>query len=191
MKIHLDKRSPLKVKTMLHSLPGKIPGHTTPYVEIVRKLTNKCDQDQKVPMFECTSYPCGGLAPVINARDSFNHAATVVHRDDVNFYRAELSKWAFDQMRGDVPDNFGPASLLLGMINMGAVHADLTRKALYSESSRYVASFVRGIVEDDGGVVDVNETAGGESGESAVEDGDKNDSKVDVDKDGDPKVKQY
>jgi hypothetical protein len=44
---------------------------------------------------------------------------------------------------GEVPENFGPESLLLGQINIGSIHADLTRKTVYSESSRYSVSFVK------------------------------------------------
>ena len=68
MKIHLDKTSTLREKTILHSLPGTNPNQETPYVEITRKLLLTCDAKEKIPMFECTAFPCGGLAPVVNAR---------------------------------------------------------------------------------------------------------------------------
>ena len=161
MKIHLDKSNPLHSKTMLHSLPGGEEDarstdargrdggsstHSIPYLEVVRKQALTCKRE--LPMFDCTEYPCDGLAPVIFAQNSIDdstyHGAVIVHRDDVNLYRAELSKFLFDNMRGgEVPENFGPESLLLGQINIGSIHADLTRKTVYSESSRYSVSFVK------------------------------------------------
>jgi hypothetical protein len=152
MKIHLDKSNPLHSKTMLHSLPGgeedatSSSTHSIPYLEVVRKQALSCKRE--LPMFDCTEYPCDGLAPVIFAQNfiegSTSQGAVIVHRDDVNLYRAELSKFLFDNMRGgEVPENFGPESLLLGQINIGSIHADLTRKTVYSESSRYSVSFVK------------------------------------------------
>ena len=168
MKIHLDQASPLRFKTMLHSLPGAVPSKGTPYLEIVRKLTLKCDKE--LPMFDCTSYPCGGLSPIVYTRDRYG-SGVVVHRDDVNLFRAELAKWAMDQYRGDIPDGFDAESLLLGQINIGAIHADLTRKAVYSESSRYTISFVKDRGESDEEAASV---VGGDGGEAEQQHGSSN-----------------
>jgi len=122
----------------------------------------------------------------------------VVHRDDVNLYRAELAKWAFDQLRGETASSSSsPESLLLGMINLGNIHSDMSRKALYSQSSRYVASFVKGRGEEKGGTgtmeVDSDSQGGDEGagegageGASEVKGGDR----THLDVDGNPKVKQ-
>jgi len=125
----------------------------------------------------------------------------VVHRDDVNLYRAELAKWAFDQLRGEIASSSSPESLLLGMINLGNIHSDMSRKALYSQSSRYVASFVKGRGEEKGGTgtmeVDSDSQGGDEgAGEGAGEGASEGASEVKggdrthLDFDGNPKVKQ-
>jgi hypothetical protein len=137
--------------------------HDIPYLEIVRKQSIKCTKE--LPMFECTEYPCDGLAPIVFARESMKgertKRAVVIHRDDVNLYRAELSKFFFSHIRSgsNVPESFGPEKLLLGQINIGSIHADLTRKSIYSESSRYTVSFVG---QKDG---DEEDTAALENGE--------------------------
>ena len=173
-RIHLDKSHPMQGKTMLHSLPGgeeegkeedgtkgsssdssdgsdgsdSSSTHTIPFVEVLRKPSTTCDQE--LAMFDCTEYPCDGLAPVIYARnEKQTSGVVVVHRDDVNLFRAELSKFFFENIRGgNVPKSFGADSLLLGQINIGSIHAELTRKTVYSESSRYSVSFVRGRKEE-------------------------------------------
>ncbi len=151
MRIRLDRIHPLHSKVMLASLRAapsavKTPG-VAPFIEIVRKELKTCPPGKMLIDEDCTSYPCGVLAPLVNPRG----AAVVLHASDIEIYRAELARHFFPRIpAGDEEErSITEAEFVLNLIGRGSATAEMTRKRFYQDHDRFEVSFHASNGEDE------------------------------------------
>ena len=160
MRIRLDKSHPLHSKVMLASLSGAqqdaSPGSTgrtppvAPFIEIVRKERKTCPPGKMLLDEDCTTYPCGVLAPLVNPRG----AAVVVHTSDIEIYRAELARHFFPKIPAGEEEeerSVTEAEFVLNLIGRGSAMAEMTRKRFYQDQPRFEVSFHGSSEEEEAG----------------------------------------
>ena len=145
MRIRLDEAHPLHSKTILGSMRSNVDedsndANIVPFIEILRTKSKNCPEGKMVFEEECTSYPCGLLAPLVDPA----RAAFVVHVSDIEIYRASLAEHFLPKIpAGDENSqtDLTVEAFYLNLLGRGSAATEITRKRFFHDMPRYQVSF--------------------------------------------------